>query len=245
VAEDWKLQVVSRQEIESWELAARRLRAVLDVISSRIEEWSGIGLLWRTDDLDTDGWRDIGRLTEYVIGRRITDDDGSIMKSFGAGGVVQGYLNTAHTIGPGTWAVNVLWDLRSKDIGLDCRIDFSAADGSIGSFDSYSPEWHASLMCAADATAHASKARANTIALGRALRKHPMNTEPRYYVGAVSFAPDGLASGTLPSSLTAFDCQPGASAAMVVVADPKVVVSDPASLVPDLLVLGAMIVPAS
>ena len=232
VIEDWTLQVISKEPIDSWEEAARVLRGLLDAVGSAVAREYGASPSWSNEDMGAEAWQDLDRITANVLDLRHRDEEGRLWEELGSSGIVQGYLP-----GHGRALVNLRYTLRSNRNSAQCHIEFWAAgrDAVARPLDRHPPEWLVYLACSVGAAVRADQVRVYTRSLSRALR----TADPKawFSLGAVSLAPSGLDTSGLPASLTAYDCPMGYPQGTVVVADLRRVVDDPASLVGDLLVL--------
>lgn len=227
----WTLVTSSWEAVEGWSAEAARLLDQLRVVQGCVASEYGEPLVWRSDDMTAEQWRDVDAIAAEIIDGRLRDDFGNLMPGGGASGVVQGYrgVHTGFMIA-GFWSVG----------GDGCQIntiynvsDHDTDEGDARQLNEHSTEWLVQLLSAAAGSVNASEARIVSAALDDELAD--AREEAAWDVGVLTLFPRGIGDAELPESITAYPCPSGNPDAVVLVADLDRVIDDPESLVPDLL----------
>jgi hypothetical protein len=229
MAEDWLMTIWSDDPTDLWHGEARRLRATLNAISAAVRSQYGEPLIWRSEDMDADGWRDIDRLADLLDSDQLRDDVGKIMKGGGASGTVQGYLGDRPLN-----MTNMQYGAGSDQTPFHCTVHFYAGEPERGAraINEHSPAWLVQLLAeTAQATGdNVSLAHISTNRLSRLLRR----VRPLTNIGALTLAPATVDTSAVPASITVHPC-PSWPDRVALAANLNQVASDPESVVADLI----------
>jgi hypothetical protein len=223
------LVVSSRYAVDGWDGEARRLRGLLDAVSSAVDAEYGVVLTWRDEDMSVDRWADPAAIAARMEQLQLTDDAGKIMRGGGATLVIQGYPapDSTDEMVSATWTAG-----RDGDWPFTCALTFYARP-----LPDHTVEWLVDLLNAASTAVQADEARIETTALARGLRKARKGTK----IGEITMIPPIDRAGAIPDSITLHPGPQHKPDSRVASADLRQSVANPQSLVGDLLQLADLV----
>jgi hypothetical protein len=236
VVEDWTVQVLTTQpeaHTTNWDLTARKLGGVLDVVLAAAERRQ-LGpegpLRWQ------DGFgapRSTGPgLLELVMSLRERHSDGDLVTGAASVGDLLGLSPS------GTLLVVVSWELGAQGHAGSVRLRFAA--DAVGPLEAQSPSWLAGLLCEVSSVMEATQGQVTTRTLSRLLGRRGASLT----VGALTLLPDGLPPDVLtPPGVTALPAPTGYPNGAVLLADLKQVAQQPEAVADALTELDRRLAP--
>ena len=229
----WKLVTSSQEQVDGWEAEAARLRRQLDAITACMATEYSEPLIWRSETMTAEQWQNLDSITAEILAERIRDEmpEQNLMAGAGATGLVQGYRGQLPNL-----AVASVWSVGSDRSPFNNILNFNDLEpdkGNARRLNEHEPAWLVRLLCEAAAAVGADEAKVKHGDLDDELAD--VREEASWHVGALTLFPNGIGEAELPESITAYPCPSGYPDGVVLVADLDRVITDPESLIPDLL----------
>jgi hypothetical protein len=229
---NWTLVVSSRHHVDGFLAEANRLRALLDAVSDAAKVQYGRPLTWRGQRTAAEQWADPAAIATLMESWQLADDAGKTMKGGGATGVVQGYEAGAQKA-----MVNAMWSAGGDgDWPFTCSLRFYGGEP----LQEYPVEWLVTLLNTASAAVLADEATIETGQLAGKLMDARLDNR----VGVLTLFPHKIDRSALPGSVTVHAGPAQQPHAIVVVADLKRSIDNPAAMVDDLLLVDDLLATA-
>jgi hypothetical protein len=221
--------LASRKKLDDWSEEARRLRGLLDTVSTVFDAEYGSPLKWHDEDMNAEQWSDVSQIAALMIAERLTDDAGRIMKRGGASSVVQGYR-----VDDGEYVVNARWMAGGgKDYVFTCVFYFETPRP----LNEHEVPWLVSLMNGASAAVEASDAQILTTGLTDEL----VDAELYASVGALTLIPHKIDTSVLPPSIATYPGPGNHPDSLVAALDLDKAVLEPHSVMPDVQLIAGLL----